>query len=98
MVHARNLFVSSVQPNQTAAQLLALASSARASAEIPLLYYALLHAMSYEGQTHHPHKRGNPPNAHLIDSAGDTGREPYIPAGLALVQAHWYTRHGERSP
>lgn len=49
-------------------------------------------AMSYEGQAHHPHVRGGPPNADRI-SLG----EGHVPAGLQLVQAHWFVRHGERS-
>ncbi|KAK4047051.1 hypothetical protein OIO90_006334 [Microbotryomycetes sp. JL221] len=50
--------------------------------------------MSYEGQIHHPHQRGTPPNAHLIESKlGE-----WNPTGLQLVQAHWFVRHGERSP
>ncbi|KAM0791655.1 hypothetical protein ACM66B_006091 [Microbotryomycetes sp. NB124-2] len=48
--------------------------------------------MSYEGQIHHPHERGTPPNAHLIAS------EAWVPRGLQLVAAHWFVRHGERSP
>lgn len=48
--------------------------------------------MSYEGQAHHPHVRGGPPNAERISLGED-----HVPAGLQLVQAHWYIRHGERS-
>ncbi|GAA5933148.1 hypothetical protein JCM1841_003692 [Sporobolomyces salmonicolor] len=50
--------------------------------------------MSYEGQAHHPHTAGHPPNAHLI--APSLGG--YLPPGLHLVQAHWFVRHGERAP
>ncbi|SCV72301.1 BQ2448_4995 [Microbotryum intermedium] len=55
--------------------------------------------MSYQGQSHHPHTPGTPPNAHLIGVAAHGDRsESYIPQGLQLVQAHWFVRHGERSP
>ncbi|SGZ30415.1 BQ5605_C048g12354 [Microbotryum silenes-dioicae] len=59
--------------------------------------------MSYEGQSHHPHKPGSPPNAHLIGVAPSLGDrrdagDSYVPQGLQLVQAHWFVRHGERSP
>lgn len=57
-----------------------------------------LHTMSYEGQTHHPHTPGNPPNPHLIPLAHyNDHTQPYIPAGLELMQAHWFVRHGERA-
>ncbi|GAA5996896.1 hypothetical protein JCM5350_002743 [Sporobolomyces pararoseus] len=49
--------------------------------------------MSYEGQDHHPHKRGYPPNPHLLLSSPLS-----IPPHLKLVQAHWFVRHGERAP
>ncbi|KAM0751178.1 phosphoglycerate mutase-like protein [Meredithblackwellia eburnea MCA 4105] len=50
--------------------------------------------MSFPGQTHHPHPAmaGVPPNSHLITPEG------WLPNGLQLVQAHWFVRHGERSP
>ncbi|GAA6062772.1 hypothetical protein JCM10212_006885 [Sporobolomyces blumeae] len=47
--------------------------------------------MSFEGQAHHPHRRGFPPNAHLL-------AQQRPPANLELVQAHWFVRHGERAP
>ncbi|GAA6043465.1 hypothetical protein JCM8097_000723, partial [Rhodosporidiobolus ruineniae] len=57
--------------------------------------------MSYDGQAHHPHTAGTPPNHHLLDrssSAPDHSLSPYIPHGLELVHASWFIRHGERSP
>lgn len=54
--------------------------------------------MSYAGQTHHPHIPGHPPNPHLIPLAhAHDAQQPYVPAGLELVQAHWFVRHGERA-
>ncbi|GAA5947990.1 hypothetical protein JCM3765_007059 [Sporobolomyces pararoseus] len=49
--------------------------------------------MSYEGQDHHPHKRGYPPCSDLLLSSPLS-----IPPNLELVQAHWFVRHGERAP
>ncbi|GAA5999702.1 hypothetical protein JCM10207_005872 [Rhodosporidiobolus poonsookiae] len=50
--------------------------------------------MSFESQSHHPHTAGQPPNPHLVNLP----THDYLPPGLDLVQAHWFVRHGERSP
>ncbi|GAA5893741.1 uncharacterized protein JCM6883_003623 [Sporobolomyces salmoneus] len=49
--------------------------------------------MSFEGQDHHPHRRGYPPSPDLLLESHKS-----VPPGLELVQAHWFTRHGERAP
>lgn len=48
--------------------------------------------MSYEGQAHHPHRRGYPPSPDLLLASQST-----VPPSLQLVQAHWFVRHGERA-